>query len=246
MESLASSPSTSANLKNNKSINNSNGGAANFSRHPESNLLVDYVSPTKKASDNISHSITQIISGPIANHSSSHVSSHKHQTQPSMAQSTYSIDNPTTSAHSIPNKSGQSGGSKQKSDVHHRSQSSTNSSNNNNFINNNNNNNSKHTTPRHMNSASTCIVLSDTDDGETTPKKAKQHKHKHNKKSRETVSNNVPLPNPVHLMNHHISQQASAMGVNSATSDDPVDHDQIIHDLKVNRSFLRKYFDLQL
>lgn len=241
MESLASSPSTSANLKNNKSINNSNGGAANFSRHPESNLLVDYVSPTNKASD-ISHSITQIISGPTANHSSSHVSSHKHQTQPSMAQSTYSIDNPTTSAHSIPNKSGQSGGSKQKSDVHHRSQSSTNSSNNNNFI--NNNNNSKHTTQRHMNSASTCIVLSDTDDGETTPKKAKQHKHKHNKKSRETVSNNVPLPN--HLMNHHISQQASAMGVNSSTSDDPVDHDQIIHDLKVNRSFLRKYFDLQL
>lgn len=219
------------------SSSSNGGGAATFSRHPDS-LLVEYVSPTKKASD---FSITQIISGSPSNHSS-HVSSTKHQTQ-SFLQTAYA-DNPTTSSHSISNKSGQSGGSKSKSDIHHRPQSSANSSNNNNFLSSNNNNNSKQAPQRLMDMSPACIVLSDTDDGEITAKKPKHHKHKHNKKSRESASNNVPLQNTVHLPNQ-MSQKASSMGVNAPASDE-VDHNQIIHDLKVNQSFMRKYFDLQL
>lgn len=217
----------------------SNGSTPNFSRLSENSLSLEYVSPTKKASD---HSITQIISGPTSNHSA-HVSSIKHQ---SLAFSN-NTENPTTSSHTTPIKHGQptSGSSKSKTDIHHRQpQSSSNSSTNNNFVNNNNNNNNKPSAQRLLDGAPACIVISDTDDCETTPKKPKQHKHKHNKKNRDNVSNNVPLQNTAHLL-HQMSQQASAMGVNS-TANDEVDHNKIIHDLKVNRSFLRKYFDLQL
>lgn len=160
----------------------------------------------------------------------------KHQSQ-LLGHSSYA-DNPTTSAHSVSSKSTQGSSSKKyepqpfKIDI--RSPSS-NGSNNNSFQ--HNNNNSKATVQ--------FIDLCDTDDGESAAKKSKPNKHKHNKKSKEIEQrNSLPMPNNVHLLNQ--LHQPTALGANASAATDEVDHNQIIHDLKVNRSFLRKYFDLQL
>lgn len=225
------SPSASINIKA-KPINSSNGSAVNLSRNSD-NLSLEYVSPTRKASD---HSISQLISCSPSNHSL--VSTIKLQPL-SLTQTQSAYDTPSSS-HSLSSKGTQGSTSKPKSDSQPRPQSSSNGSNNNNFL--HNNNNSKHTSPRPIDS-SAFIDLCDTDDGETSAKKPKQHKHKHNKKSKESIGNSIPLQNTVHLMNQ--MHQASVMSVNPSASDE-IDHNQIIHDLKVNRSFLRKYFDLQL
>lgn len=133
--------------------------------------------------------------------------------------------------------------SKPKSDSHHRPQTSSNGSNNNNFL--HNNNNSKPTSSRLKDSGTIIDLSCDTDDGEVTAKKSK-HKHKHNKKSKDSPSNSsVSLPNNVQTMMTQMHQTPSSMGLTSAVNDE-VDHNQIIHDLKVNRTFLSKYFDLQL
>lgn len=221
-----------------KSSNGSNGGTTNLGRHSD-NLPLEYVSPSRKASD---HSISQLISCAPSNYSAILSTTMKHQAQ-SITQSVY--DTPSSS-HSLSNKGTQGSSSKPKSDSQHRIQSSSaNGPNNNNFLhNNNNNNNSKHTSPRPPMDSSAFIDLCDTDEGETSSKKPKQHKHKHNKKSKEIVGNSIPLQSSVHLMNQ--LHQASTMNVNHPSGNDEVDHNQIIHDLKVNRSFLRKYFDLQL
>lgn len=219
-----------------KPITSSNGNAVNFSRQPDNQM--GYVSPTKKASD---HSISQLISCTPSNHSSI-VSTLKHQ----MPHSAY--ESPTaSSSHSISSKSTHGSSSKPKMDSQHRAQSSSNGSNNNNFLHNNNNNN-KHSAARQLDTTMitpTIIDLScDTDEGEPSAKKPKPHKHKHNKKSKESIGNSVALPNTAHLISQ-MHQASSAMNVTPSANDE-VDHNQIIHDLKVNRSFLRKYFDLQL
>lgn len=236
--------STLANIKQSKSITNSSSSNGNGNGNANANVntmnaSIEYVSPIKKASD---HSISQLISYPSLNHSS-YTSKLLPQTQPSLSQTTYT-DNPTTSTHSVSNKSQPSSSIKQKTtDNHHRPQSNTsNGSNNNNFL--HNNNNSKQSTSRSKDTNPPVIDLCDTDEGETTAKKPKLHKHKHNKKSKESVGSNVPLQNTVQSMLNQI-HQASTMTLNSSACDE-VDHNQIIHDLKVNRSFLRKYFDLQL
>lgn len=239
MEPLLSSSSTSISIKS-KSITGSNGNTPNYVRQTDNNLSsLEYVSPTKKASD---HSISQLISSSTSNHSAYVSTINKHQTQ-LLGHSSYA-DNPTTSAHSVSSKSTPGSSSKSKYDSQHRSQTSSNGSNNNNFL--HNNNNSKPTTvqrppPTPMD---TFIDLCDTDDGESSAKKAKPHKPKHNKKSKESEQrNSLPLPNTVHMLNQ--LHQPATLGAN-ASANDEVDHNQIIHDLKVNRTFLRKYFDLQL
>lgn len=235
---LMSSSSPSISIKP-KLITSSNGSPVSYSRHSEnSSTSLEYVSPTKKASD---HSISQLIACPPTNHTTL-TAALLHSTQ--ALQQSYA-DSPTTSSssHSVSNKVTPGASSKPKSDTHHRqSQSTPNGSNNNNFL--HNNNNSKQTAPRASDTA-TVIDLCDTDDGESTAKKPKPHKHKHNKKSKDIERNAVslPLPNSVHLINQ--LQQTASMGQNAVLSAD-VDHNQIINDLKVNRSFLRKYFDLQL
>lgn len=250
-EAMMSSLGTSITMKQkpitiNTCSSNSNGNAPSFSRHSEGGITlpdVSYVSPTKRASD---HSISQLISYTPSNHSAL-TSTLLQQTQSSLSQSSY-VDNPTTSTHSVSSKSLPSSTlkSSKSSDSHHRPQSSTS----NGSINNNiyNNNNSKQTTPSRKEVGLAIIDLCDTDDGESTAKKPKPHKHKHSKKSKESVGsssgNSVPMPNTVQSMLNQI-HQASSMGLNSAACDE-VDHNQIIHDLKVNRTFLRKYFDLQL
>ncbi|XP_031620313.1 yemanuclein-like isoform X2 [Contarinia nasturtii] len=225
----ASSSATIA-LKSKQSIASSNGNAVNYGRHLDTNASLEYVSPTKKASD---HSISQLIlPAPSSNHSS-FVPPIKLQTQ-TLAHTPY--DNPTTSSSlSVSNKSTQGSSSKASKlldgQQHHRPQSSSNGANNNNFL--HNNNNSKHTTPQRPIESAAFIDLCDTDDGETTAKKPKQHKHKHNKKSKDSVgSNNVPLTNTVHMLNqmHH---QPTSMSINPvAALGEEVDANQIIHDLK--------------
>lgn len=145
------------------------------------------------------------------------------------------MDNPTTSTHSS-SKTAQGSSSKSKSDSHYRPQTLSNGSNNNNFLHANNNNKQA---PARLDNAM-FIDLCDTDDVEMSSKKPKPHKHKHNKKSKDS---GPALANSVHLLSQ--MHPATGMGANAAVSDE-VDHNQIIHDLKVNRSFLRKYFDLQL
>lgn len=277
---MVSSVGTSNNIKP-KSINtntNSNGSTINYSRPLETHPTLEYVSPTKKASD--SYSISQLISYSPSNHSS--LSSMTHQTQLVYNNSTASTATtatvaaaavpspsslllPAPSSHPASSKNTPSSGSKSKSDSHHRSQSSSNGSNNNNFL--HNNNNSKQIAPRLKDGPHQIIDLScDTDDGEITAKKPKHHKHKHNKKSKEsggsgsmnnsistsasagssaTIANNLPLSNPVQTMLNQMHHQAASMGLTPSANDE-VDHNKIIHDLKVNRSLLRKYFDLQL
>lgn len=226
---LMSSSSPSISIKP-KLITSSNGSPVSYSN----STSLEYVSPTKKASD---HSISQLISCPPTNHSTL-ASALLHP--PQSLQQSYS-DNPTTSSHSVSNKGTPGSSSKPKSDSHHRPQTTPNGSNNNNFL--HNNNNSKQTVPRPSESG-TVIDLCDTDDGELTAKKPKLHKHKHNKKSKDNErSASIPLPNTVHLLSQ--LHQTTSMGQNAVVSAD-VDHNQIINDLKVNRSFLRKYFDLQL
>lgn len=220
------------------SPSSSNGNTLNFSRHSDNNLSVEYVSPTKKASD---YSISQLISHPSINHSA-FASTLMQQTQSSMPQSSYA-DNPTTSSHSVSNKNMPGSSLKARSDSHHRPQSTSNGAINNNFL--HNNNNSKQTATRVKDSAPIIDLSNDTDDGDSPAKKPKLHKHKHSKKSKESMhGNSVALPNPVQSMLNQM-HQSSSMSLNPSACDE-VDHHKIIHDLKVNRSFLRKYFDLQL
>lgn len=279
---MIGSVGTSNNIKP-KSINtntNSNGSnAVNFIRPPENNTTLEYVSPTKKASD--AYTIKQLISFSPANHSS--LSSMTHQSQlvynnstastaatvsvsPALATSSSTsllLNAPST--HPVSSKNTPSSGSKSKSDSHHRSQSSSNGSNNNNFL--HNNNNSKQNAPR-LKDNQVIDLSCDTDDGEVVTKKPKHHKHKHNKKSKESgsssssmtnnsistsaganaslnIANNLSLPNPVQPMLNQLHHQTTSMGLTPSANDE-VDHNKIIHDLKVNRSLLRKYFDLQL
>lgn len=225
------------------SMSTSSNGIVTAYKHPETNIL-EYVTPTKKASD---HSISQLISSAPSNHSP-FVPTMK----PSLAHSSY--DNTTitiaatatvasaTTSHALSMKTLHGSSSKPKIDGQHRPQSSSNGSNNNNFLYNNNNSSNKHTNLRPTDN-STFIDLCDTDDGETTAKRPKPHKHKHNKKSKESVGNSIPVPNTMHMLNQ--MQPTAPINVNPSVSEE-VDHNQIIHDLKVNRSFLRKYFDLQL
>lgn len=76
-------------------------------------------------------------------------------------------------------------------------------------------------------SKSQIIELSESDEAEvieihTPPKKAKSHKHKHNKKSRESSDRSI---------SHHTSP--ASIPTTDLTNDE-IDHNQIIHDLKVN------------
>lgn len=271
---MPGSVSTSNNLKPKSILTNanSNGSTANFSRPPENNVALDFMASAKKASD---HSISQLISYSPSTHSSLSSMTHTHQPQapPAVVAATALPSSSTTPllltspppSHPVSNKNSLGSSSKSKSDSHHRSQSSSNGSNNNNFL--HTNNNSKQTTSRlkDQHSAPQFIDLSgDTDDGEVSAKKAKHHKHKHNKKSKETISmhsigasgsgsaggsigatSNLALPNSVQSMLNHIHQQTTSIGLNPSANDE-IDHNKIIHDLKVNRSLLRKYFDLQL
>lgn len=240
LDAVLSSSSTAISVKP-KSNASSNGNAANFVPRTDGKLSIEFSSPTKKASD---HSISQLISSSTSNHSP-YVSTIKHQTA-LLGHSSYA-DNATTSAQSVSSKSTQGSSSKSKFDSQHRPQSSSNGSNNNNFL--HNNNNSKPTVHRPPPQMDTFIDLCDTDDGggESPAKKSKPHKPKHNKKSKESEQrNSLPLPSntAVHSMLNQYSPVA--LGANPSASDE-VDHNQIIHDLKVNRTnFLRKYFDLQL
>lgn len=241
MDAMMSNTSTSSStrMKSITSNSSSNGSAPNFSRHTtENNLSIEYVSPTKKASD---HSISQLISYAPPNHSAI-AATLMQPTQFTLPPLSFA-DNPTTSQHSLLNKNMPGSSLKTKSDSHHRPQASSNGSINNNFL--HNNNNSKQTASRLKDSAPIIDLSGDTDDGEVAAKKPKQHKHKHNKKSKESLGSSVVVPpNPVQSMLNQMHQTAS-MSLNPSACDE-VDHNKIIHDLKVNRSFLRKYFDLQL
>lgn len=270
---MLGSVSTSNNVKSKSIITTiSNGNTMNFGRTSEYILpKLEYVSPTKKASD---HSISQLIAYASSNHSS--VNSMAHQPQSaynnasvaalSMAPPSLPLQLPppassSSSSSSTKNASSNSSSKSNKSDSHHRSQSSSNSStnNNNNFL--HTNNNSKQTAS-HLKVNSTHIIdlSSDTDDGEVAAKKSKHHKHKHSKKNKESGSSNsnsastsstMPAPPPQQpnsVQFNHMHHPAASM------VSDEVDHNKIIHDLKVNdlhdlkvnRSLLRKYFDLQL
>lgn len=236
----SNSISNASNSSKSKSITGSNGNATNYVRQADSNYSLEYVSPTKKASD---HSISQLISSPTSNHSA-YVTTIKHQTQFS-AHSSYT-DNSATA--SVPNKSTQGSSSKSKFDGQHRSQTNANGSGNSNFVHNNNNN--KVTSIQRSIPVDTIDLCdTDADEGEPMAKKSKSHKTKKDKKSKESEQrNNLALPNTVHLINQQLQQPsvtAATTGANASVSDE-VDHNQIIHDLKVNSSFLRKYFDLKL
>ncbi|XP_055325031.1 yemanuclein isoform X2 [Sitodiplosis mosellana] len=223
LDTLLSSSSASISTKP-KSISSSNGNATNYVRQSDTNLSLEYVSPTKKASD---HSIQQLMSSSTSNHSA-YVSTIKHQSQ-LLGHSSYA-ENPTTSAHSVSNKSTQGSSSKSKFDGPHRPQSTANGSNNNSFLHNNNNN--KAIGVQRPLPVDT-IDLCDTDEGEPMAKKSKPHKPKkdHNKKSKEGEQrNSVPLPNTVQMLNQ-LHQPTASLGANASISDE-VDHNQIIHDLK--------------
>lgn len=265
---IIGSVGTSNNIKP-KSINtntNSNGSSAiNFIRPPETPTL-GYVSPTRKASD--AYTISQLISYAAPNHSS--LSSMTHPTQLAYNNSTATASSslllPAPSTHPASSKNTPISGNKSKADGHHRSQSSSNGSNNNNFL--HSNNNSKQNAPR-LKDTQIIDLSNDTDDGEVAAKKPKHHKHKHNKKSKESgggstissmstgasasanssasTANSLSLPNPVQSMINQIHHQTTAPQMGMAQlANDEVDHNKIVHDLKVNRSLLRKYFDLQL
>lgn len=221
--------------------NSSNVNTLNFSRHSENDLSVEYITPTRKASD---YSISQLISYPSSNHSAI-ASTLMQQTQSPMPRQSSYADNPTSSSsssHSVSTKNMPGSSLKPRSDSHHRPQSSSNGSNNNTFL--HNNNNSKPTASRLKDAAPIIDLSNDTDDGDGSAKRPKPHKHKHNKKSKEMHGNSVA---PANMAPSMLSQmhQTTSMSLNPSACEE-VDHNKIIHDLKVNRSFLRKYFDLQL
>lgn len=77
-------------------------------------------------------------------------------------------------------------------------------------------------------SKTTIIELSESDEAEVVeilspPKKLKAHKHKHNKKHKESGDRSAP----------HVRPLSTMIPTTDLTSDE-IDHNQIIHDLKVN------------
>lgn len=211
---LNSNTFSSLKSKSSPTINslNSNGSSKNVKKHSDSNLAspMDFLSPTKKGSD---HSISQLMSYPTLNHSTSILPVQRHPSQ-------LNLQLPIMNNNNI------------------------------------NMNNSKQQQQQQSPTASTqrstsklqhqVIDLSESDDAEivefsTLAKKPKPHKHKHNKKTKELGGLGTIATTQQMSTSHHTT---SASIPTTDLTNDEIDHNQIIHDLKVNAMLFRKHFDL--
>lgn len=176
------------------------------------------MSPTKRTSD---HSISQLISSASSNHSVSGVSM-KLQTQST------SYGNPTFSKNMQPigtssrmkNERNLAPSNGSKNDETHNKEHKTKTA----------------QTPigssiANNNYKMPIIDLSsdDTEFSHSPPKKSKSHKHKHSKKNKDV---------------NNIGSIVNASAIDMKTNE--IDHNQIIHDLKVNNQLFGRHFDVQL
>lgn len=223
------------------SINTSNinGNAFNLSWLTSNKLPNDYISPTKKASD---HSISQIISYSSSNHFST-VSSLKHQQQSiitsensSSKSSSSHINRPTQNSYTSIKKPDHSakaqqlpsnGSQKQCQSIPKPSVIEV----------------SDDTTDESDES----VKFFEPTDSSNYPKKSKSHKHKSKKEKHDIGSINSTFTssatNIVNL-NAASSSHTSSVHVVHPLVNDEVDHDKIIHDLKVNSFLLKDQIDL--
>lgn len=221
------STKSKSNSTSNTSLNsssNNNGSAKLYSKHNDSKVsVIDItISPSKKASD---HSISVLMSAQPSNHSTPLVSALKPHQQ--LQHHHHHHQQPPQQPQQLPQQSPAS----VQLPVHNNNNTSIIKT----------SKTSVYISPK---SKTTVIELSESDDPEviethSPPKKAKSHKHKHNKKSKESSADRSAP--------HHTAPPPPPAPIPTTDlTNDEMDHNQLIHDLKVNNPPRKKHVHWQL